>query len=163
VSLLASNDDYKLTSTLDVAAITNAPVAPPPSPHTGPTMKRALALLAVTVALAGCPSYDEYPKLSDQDGYVPADQYARYGGEQAQAMAIAREFGRAYRGESRADYVAQADSAVRYARSMPDIVNVTADSLGHRLTLQFRSGWRTMVVPIDDGKRGGETANLPRR
>ena len=64
---------------------------------------------------------------------------------------------------SRADYVAQADSAVRYARSMPDIVNVTADSLGHRLTLQFRSGWRTMVVPIDDGKRGGETANLPRR
>ena len=52
---------------------------------------------------------------------------------------------------------------MRYARSMPDIVNVTADSLGHRLTLQFRSGWRTMVVPIDDGKRGGETANLPRR
>ena len=125
-------------------------------------MIRALAVLAVTVALTGCPSYDEYPKLSDQKGYVPADQYARYGGEQAEAMAIAREFGRAYRGASRADYVAQADSAVRYARTLPDVVNITADSLGHRLTIQFRSGWRTMVVPIDDGKRGAQTANLPR-
>ena len=37
-----------------------------------------------------------------------------------------------------------------------------ADSLGHRLTIQFKSGWRTMVNPIDDGKRGAETANLRR-
>ena len=125
-------------------------------------MTRALAALAVTVVLAGCPSYDEYPKLTDQKGYVPADQYARYGKEQAEAMAIAREFGRAYRGNTRADYVAQADSAVKYARTLPDVTNVTADSLGHRLTIQFRSGWRTMVVPIDDGKRGAETASLPR-
>lgn len=125
-------------------------------------MTRAVLLLTATVLLTGCPSYDEYPKLSDQKGYVPADQYARYGGEQAEAMAIAREFGRAYQGESREDYVRQADSAVKYARTLPDVINITADSLGHRLTIQFRSGWRTMVNPIDDGKRGAETANLRR-
>ncbi len=125
-------------------------------------MIRALALLALTVALTGCPTYDEYPKLSSQKGYVPADRYARYGTEQAEAMAIAREFGRAHQGESRADYVRQADSAVAYARTLPDVVDITPDSLGHRLTVQFTSGWRTMVLPIDDGKRGSDTPNLPR-
>lgn len=124
-------------------------------------MTRVPALLALALVLSGCPSYDEYPKLSSQKGYVPADRYARYGTEQAEAMAIAREFGHAYRGESRADYVAQADSAVKYARTLSDVTDVTADSLGHRLTIQFKSGWRTMVLPIDDGKRGSETANLP--
>ena len=125
-------------------------------------MTRALALLALTFALTGCPTYDEYPKLSSQKGYVPAERYARYGTEQAEAMAIAREFGHAYQGESRADYVRQADSAVKYARTLPDVVDITPDSLGHRLTVQFRSGWRTMVLPIDDGKRGAETPNVPR-
>ncbi len=125
-------------------------------------MTRLPVLLTITLVLTACPSYDEYPKLRSQQGYVPADQYARYGSEQAEAMAIAREFGRAFQGESRADYVAQADAAVKYARTLPDVTNITADSLGHRLTIQFRSGWRTMVLPIDDGKRGSETANLPR-
>jgi hypothetical protein len=124
-------------------------------------MNRALAPLALTVALAGCPTYHEYPKLSDQKGYVPADQYARYGHEQAEAMAIAREYGHAHDGESRAALGHAADVAVAYARTLPDVVNVTPDSLGHRLTIQFRSGWRTMVNPIDDGKRGAETLNLP--
>ena len=125
-------------------------------------MKRAVAVLGLAAILSGCPSYDEYPKLSSQKGYVSADRYAQYGGEQAEAMAIAREFGHAYQGESRDAYVRQADSAVKYARTLPDVVDITADSLGHRLTIQFRSGWRTMVNPIDDGKRGAETANLPR-
>jgi hypothetical protein len=31
------------------------------------------------------------------------------------------------------------------------------------MTIQFRSGWRTMVNPVDDGKRGAETVNLPGR
>jgi hypothetical protein len=126
-------------------------------------MTRALAILALTLALAACPTYHEYPKLADQDGLLPADQYARYGTEQAQAMAIAREYAHYHRGEGRTDLQAAADSTVAYARTLPDVTNVSADSLGHRVTVQFRSGWRTMVNPVDDGKRGAETANLPGR
>lgn len=124
-------------------------------------MLRATAPLALALLLAACPTYHEYPKLADQDGLLEADAYARYGVEQAQAMAIAREYGHFHQGATRAALQAAADSAVAYARTLPDITDVVADSLGHRLTLHFRSGWRTMVVPIDDGKRGPETANLP--
>ncbi len=122
-----------------------------------------LVLAAGALALAGCPTYHEFPKLSDQDGLLPADQYARYGREQAQAMAIAREYGHHHRGGARGDLQAAADSATAYARTLPDVVTVTADSLGHRITVEFRSGWRTMVNPVDDGRRGAETANLPGR
>ena len=38
-----------------------------------------------------------------------------------------------------------------------DIVDITPDPLGHRLTVTFKSGWRTAIVPIDDGKTGDET------
>jgi hypothetical protein len=126
-------------------------------------MKRALALLALTVALAGCPSYDRTSKLVDQDGYVPADQFARYGHEQAEAMAVAREFGRATKeaGNSVEGRIKAADAAVAYAKTLPDIAMATPDTLSQRLTLQFKSGWRTMVNPIEDGKRGAETPNLP--
>ncbi len=124
-------------------------------------MHRALAPLALALFLTACPTYDEYPKLSDQNGLVSADTYARYGTEQAQAMAIAREYGHFHSGASRAELQAAAESAMVYARTLPGVTGITADSLGHRLTIQFRSGWRTMVNPIDDGKRGAETRNLP--
>jgi hypothetical protein len=127
-------------------------------------MKRALALLALTFTLAGCPSYDRTGKLANQDGYMPADQFARYGHEQAEAMAIGREFGRALKDEdpTTAEGLARAASAaVAYARTMPDLASVTPDTLSARLTLQFKSGWRTMVNPIEDGKRGAETPNIP--
>ena len=124
-------------------------------------MRRLLALPMFALALAGCPSYDSYAPLVSQKGLVPPDQFARYGKEQAQAVAIAREFGFAYQGDSPAAYGAQAAAAVEYARTMPDVVNVTVDSLGHRLTLQFRSGWRTAVDPIADGRRGNETPGIP--
>ena len=123
--------------------------------------RHAVLLAAGTLALAGCPTYHEYPKLSRQEGLLPADQYARYGAEQAQAMAIAREYGHYHAGDTRTDLQAAADSTVAYARTLPDVVGVTADSLGHRMTIQFRSGWHTMVNPVDDGKRGAETVNLP--
>jgi len=124
-------------------------------------MNRALLPLALMALLAACPTYDEYPKLSDQSGLVDADTYARYGKEQAQAMAIAREYGHFHQGETRTDLQAAAESTVAYAHTLPDVVNITADSLGHRMTIQFRSGWRTMVNPINDGKRGSDTPNLP--
>ena len=124
-------------------------------------MRRLLALPLLALTLAGCPSYDSYAPVVSQKGLVPPDQFARYGAEQAQAVAIGREFGYAYQGDTPADFGAQAAAGVAYARTMPDVVNVTADSLGHRLTIQFRSGWRTAVDPIADGRRGNETPGIP--
>lgn len=124
-------------------------------------MLRPLAPLSFVLLLAACPTYHEYPKLSDQDGLVPADEYALYGKEHAQAMAIGREYAHFQQGDTRADLQAAAESTLAYARTLPDVESVTADSLGFRMTIQFRSGWRTMVNPIDDGKRGSETPNLP--
>jgi hypothetical protein len=91
---------------------------------------------------------------------VPPDQFARYGKEQAQAIAIGREFAVAYQGDTPADWAAQADAAIAYATTLPDVATVVADTLGHRLTVQFKSGWRTAVLPIDDGRRGAETPGI---
>jgi hypothetical protein len=76
-------------------------------------------------------------------------------------MAIARELGAAIERSSPEDLAKQAEVASGYARTLPDIADVQADPLGYRLTLRFKSGWRTMVIPIEDGKRGGETARFP--
>lgn len=124
-------------------------------------MKRSIALLVAVLSLAACPSYDELERLGNQDGLMPADQYARYGHEQAQAMALAREYGWAIESTDDAGQRAAAAHAIEYAATLPDIANVTADTFGYRLTIDFRSGWRTMVTPIQDGKRGAETPNLP--
>jgi hypothetical protein len=119
-------------------------------------------LLLVMIALS-CRGYDLDDRLVDQDGLVPADQYARYGREQAQEIAIAREFGHAHHGSSPDQLAKQAEAAASYARTLPDVVNVKADPQGLLLTVQFKSGWRTMVAPLDDGKRGAETVGLPAR
>ena len=110
-------------------------------------MKRSLVLLLPMLVLGSCRDYDLSARLADQDGLIPADQFARYGREQAQEMAIAREY--AYSGDT------------SYARSLPDVVDLRADPLGYRQTIRFRSGWLTMVTLVDDGKRGAETAGLP--
>ena len=47
-------------------------------------MTRTAAVLIAAALLAGCRDYHSYPRLSKQDGYIPADQFARYGREQAQ-------------------------------------------------------------------------------
>lgn len=117
--------------------------------------------LALAAGVTGCRAYDSYDYLTQDDGLVPADQYARYGREQAQVVAIGREFAQAHQGDTPEDYAEQAQAAVAYARTLPDVADVTPDPLGHRLTIRFKSGWRTMVTPIADGKRGAETANLP--
>ncbi|HQR18738.1 MAG TPA: hypothetical protein PK948_10215 [Gemmatimonadales bacterium] len=124
-------------------------------------MRRLAALPLLVLSLAACPSYDSYGPVVSQKGLVPPDQFARYGKEQAQAVAIAREFGYAYQGDTPSDFGIQAQAAAEYARTLPDVVTVKVDSLGHRLTVQFRSGWRAPIVPIQDGRRGAETPNLP--
>jgi hypothetical protein len=124
-------------------------------------MTRNVAVLLAVALLGACRDYKMYPRLSDQDGYVEADQYARYGREQAQHVAIGREFAAAYRGGAHQQRAAQARDAIAYASKLPDVKSVVADSLGYRLTVEFTSGWRVGVLPIDDGKRGAETPGLP--
>ena len=109
-------------------------------------MKRSFGLLLLMLVLGSCRDYNMRARLSNQDGLIPADQFARYGREQAQEMAIAREY--AHSGDT------------TYARSLPDVVDTHADPLGYRRTIRFRSGWLTMVTLVDDGKRGAETAGL---
>ena len=111
-----------------------------------------LAILAL-LALAGCRHYDIEDHISKQDGLIPADQFALYGREQAIAVAIGREFGRPYN----SGVGAPSRVAIAYSRQFPEVVDIQPDSLGHRLQVQFKSGWRTGIVPINDGKRGPDT------
>ena len=124
-------------------------------------MKRSVWLVLAMGALASCRDYDLESRLTDQNGLLPADQFARYGREQAQEIAIAREYARAHTGSSPADREKQAEAAVSYARTLADVTDIQADPLGYRITIHFRSGWLTMVNPIDDGKAGAETSGLP--
>jgi hypothetical protein len=113
------------------------------------------------LALSACRGYDYQSRISDPDGFVPGDQMARYGREQAQSVAISRAFAAARSGDSPEALAAQADSALRYARTLPDVVNAVADPLSHRLTVQFRSGWIDGIVPLNDGIPAAKTPGLP--
>ena len=124
-------------------------------------MKQSFAWLMLVMALVSCRDYNLYSRLTAQSGLIPADQFARYGREQAQEMAIAREYGHVGNGSSAEDLMRQAETATGYARTLPDVRDAAADPLGFRQTILFKSGWLTMVTPIDDGKRGAETPGLP--
>jgi len=123
-------------------------------------MNRRLTLLLSLLLAAACRDYNLESRLTDQSGLVPADQYSRYGKEQAEAVAIAREFGRAAQGDSPEAFAKQADLAMAYAKSLPDVRDIVADPLGHRLTIRFASGWRVAVNPVNDGKSGAETSGI---
>ena len=125
-------------------------------------MTRSFAAIVGLIALTSCRGYHLDRRVTDQNGLVPPDQYARYGREQAEEIAIAREFGRAGDGSSVDQRKRQAEAAVSYARSLPDVAGVRADPQGLLLTVQFRSGWRTMVTPLRDGS-GAQTRRDLRR
>jgi len=124
-------------------------------------MKWSFGLIALVMTLAACRDYRLDSRLTDQSGLVPPDRFARYGAEQAEVMAIAREYGEARDGSSTEDATRAADVAMGYARTLPDVRDVRADPLGLRNTIRFKSGWRTTATPIDDGKRGSQTPGLP--
>lgn len=124
-------------------------------------MVRGFAALSLLLALGACRGYDYRPRIADPSGLVPGDQIARYGREQAQSVAISRAFAAAHSGDSPAALEAKADSALRYARTLPDVASAVADPLSHRITVQFRSGWINGIVPLDDGKPAAETPGLP--
>lgn len=123
-------------------------------------MNRRFGMLMPVLLLAACRNYDLESRLNDQHGLLPADQYAQYGKEQAQAVAISREFGRAAQGHTPEAYTKQADAAIAYAKTLPDVKDIVADPLGHRLTIRFASGWRVAVNPVTDGKSGAETPGI---
>lgn len=124
-------------------------------------MMRRVAVVLAVLLLPSCRTYDYAGKVSDGGGLMPGDQFARYGREQAQAVAIARQFASAHEGPSLEERARQAEAAAAFARTQPDVADVVADSQGYWLTLRFRSGWRTAVTPLADGKSAAETPNLP--
>jgi hypothetical protein len=124
-------------------------------------MMRRVAVVLAVLLLPSCRSYDYSARLTDGGGLVQGDQFARYGREQAQAVAVAREFAAAHEGPSLEERTRQAESAAAFARTQPDVAEVVADSQGHWLTLRFRSGWRMAVTPLADGTSAADTPNLP--
>jgi hypothetical protein len=125
-------------------------------------MRRLLPVLALTLGVAACPTYDRYKYVASEDGLLSADAYAKYGPEQAISMAVGREFGKAHSDATPAGFAAQADAALAYAKKFPEIKSIVPDTLGYRLTVTFASGWVSQVTPISDGKSGDETAGLPK-
>jgi len=119
-------------------------------------MRRA-ALFALALLAGACRPYQKEAYLADPDGLLPADRFAMYGVEQAQSVAIGRELG----GDHGKDRSAQFAAAIAYARQQSEVVEVIPDTIGYRLQVKFKSGWIKGVVPINDGKHGAETANLP--
>lgn len=118
---------------------------------------RASVVALLLLSVAACRPFQREGYLADQKGLLPADRFAMYGPEQAEAVAIGREMGAAH-GKARGDQIM---AAMDYAKKLPDVADVTADTIGWRLEVKFKSGWIKGVVPIDDGKHGPETANLP--
>ena len=86
-------------------------------------MIRGSSVALCLLVLSACRGYDYQSRISKPDGFIPGDQMARYGREQAQSVAIARAFAAARTGDSPEALTAQADSALRYARTLPDVVN----------------------------------------
>ncbi len=110
-------------------------------------MRRLLVLAGALIVAAACRTYQNYPPLAEQDGLIPADQWAAYGAEQAQAVAIGRAFGDAYGGigtEARARQVAAAVAAAESAGAQV----VEVDTAGYRVTVRFASGWVKAILPI---------------
>jgi len=124
---------------------------------------RTLSVIPLCLLLVACPSYDRDTPVADQDGLVPADRFAAYGAEQAQAMAIGRALAAADAGTSVEAKARQVTNAAEYARSLPDVVDVTPDTAARMLTVRFRSGWRKGVIPIPDGVPPDATPGLPPR
>jgi len=115
----------------------------------------------VAIAFGACRPYDTAAPLDDQKGLVPAAQFARYGREQAEVVAIGRSLAAWRMTDDIEGLTAQAKNAACFARRLPGVETVDADPLGHRLTVRFKSGWRAAVLPIADGVVPESTPGLP--
>lgn len=114
-------------------------------------MRRLAAAALAAMSVGACRPYDNYAPIVRQDGLIPAEQFAHYGHEQAELVAIGRSLAKWQMSSDSAGFARQTENAACFARRFPDVVTVDADPLGHRLTIKFKSGWRAAAVPIDDG------------
>jgi hypothetical protein len=122
---------------------------------------RRLALAGfAALAVGACRPYDNYAPVASQAGLVPAEQFARYGREQAELVAIGRSLARWKMTADSAGFSDQTEKAACFARRFSDVVTVDADPLGHRLTVRFKSGWRAAAVPLDDGVEPESTPGI---
>lgn len=122
---------------------------------------RGIAPAAVAAfSLLACRPYDGYSPVVAPDGLIPASQFARYGREQAEVVAIGRALAEWKGTADSAGYTQQTERAGCFAGRFPDVEAVTADPLGHRLTVQFKSGWRIAVLPVHDGVRPDATPGI---
>lgn len=110
-----------------------------------------LALAAALVSLAACRPYNLQQTTAGQDGLIPAEQFARYGSEQAKLVAIGRSLAQWDGGQTPEARATQVTKAMEYAKTIPGVVGVVPDTLGYRLTVTFASGWRAAALPIGDG------------
>ena len=53
-------------------------------------MRRVVLAVVVACSAGACRSYDSYSPITDQAGLIPAEQFARYGRQQAEIVAIGR-------------------------------------------------------------------------
>jgi len=123
-------------------------------------MLRGATVLLALLVVAGCRPYDDYAPIAGESGLVPADRFARYGTEQAQVVAIGRALAQWHAGSSAEDRAIQVTQAAEYAKTLPGVAKVVPDTMGYRLTVTFKSGWRTAVVPIQDGSRPEDTPGV---
>lgn len=111
-------------------------------------MRRVALAVVVALSAGACRPYDSYAPLADQDGLIPAEQFARYGRQQAEMVAIGRALSEWRMTGDEAGLTEQADRTACFARRFPDVATVDPDPLGHRLTVRFTGGWRVGIVPI---------------
>ena len=112
--------------------------------------RMALAALAA-FSVGACRSYDNYSPLADQTGLIPAEQFARYGRQQAEVVAIGRALAEWRMTADETGATEQTDRTACFARRFPDVETVNADPHGHRLTVKFTTGWRVGILPIPGG------------
>jgi hypothetical protein len=94
---------------------------------------------------------------------VPAEVFAKFGAEQAQAIAIGRALGVGFTGTDDGALARQVQEAASYAKRLPAVVDVQADTAAFILTVTFKSGWRKAITPISDGVPADQTSGLPAR
>jgi hypothetical protein len=114
-------------------------------------MRRFAAAVLAAISIAACRPYDNYTPIAGQDGLIPADQFAHYGHEQAELVAIGRSLAKWQMTADSAGFAQQVENASCFARRFPDVETVDQDPWGHRLTVKFKSGWRAAAIPIADG------------
>ena len=124
-------------------------------------MRRVTLAALAAFAMGACRSYDNYAPLADQDGLIPAEEFARYGRQQAEVVAIGRALAEWRMTGDAAGAAEQTDRAACFAKRFSDVESVTPDPHGHRLTVKFKSGWRVGILPIPGSTAPEATPGIP--